>query len=118
MLHYLFFIHYQLITLQTSKKKVEEFGARSLNIRLKIRAKIASKSIFSIVVRMADMCRTCKLNAKREYWHRLPVTKNFIKIMLGNFERELRIPREFVANFRERLPGSFEESCPINKLYV
>ncbi|KAK9666175.1 hypothetical protein RND81_14G166600 [Saponaria officinalis] len=56
---------------------------------------------------MADICRTCKLKAKCEYWHRLPVTKNFFKVMLGNFERELRIPREFVANFRERLSGSF-----------
>ncbi|KAK9706776.1 hypothetical protein RND81_07G151000 [Saponaria officinalis] len=56
---------------------------------------------------MADICRTCKLNAKREYWHMLPVTKNFFKVMLGNFERELRIPREFVANFGGRLSGSF-----------
>ncbi|XP_074285307.1 B3 domain-containing protein LOC_Os12g40090-like [Silene latifolia] len=50
---------------------------------------------------MGDICKT---KAEWKYWHKIPVTnQKFFKIMLGDFEYQIRIPRKFVKNFREAL---------------
>ncbi|KAL9232067.1 hypothetical protein vseg_007213 [Gypsophila vaccaria] len=67
---------------------------------------------------MADMCGTCEMKAKCAYWHKLPVTKNFFKIMLGNFEHQLRIPTEFVENFPGKLSGSFTLRGPSRNEWI
>ncbi|KNA07511.1 hypothetical protein SOVF_170880 [Spinacia oleracea] len=56
---------------------------------------------------MANICETCEDLKKYKYWHDLQNIKHqFFKIMLGDFEHHLRIPRHFIGCFMGDLSHS------------
>uniref|UniRef100_A0A803KW37 TF-B3 domain-containing protein n=1 Tax=Chenopodium quinoa TaxID=63459 RepID=A0A803KW37_CHEQI len=56
------------------------------------------------VTEMTDVCAQCKTWRKKQYWNEFPDNKHhFFKIMLGDFENYLRIPRKFKDEYREKL---------------
>ncbi|XP_021725445.1 B3 domain-containing protein Os01g0723500-like isoform X2 [Chenopodium quinoa] len=53
---------------------------------------------------MTDVCAQCKTWRKKQYWNAFPDNKHhFFKIMLGDFESYLRIPRKFKDEYKEKL---------------
>uniref|UniRef100_A0A803MS83 TF-B3 domain-containing protein n=1 Tax=Chenopodium quinoa TaxID=63459 RepID=A0A803MS83_CHEQI len=56
---------------------------------------------------MTYVYETCKALEKDRYWHEFPPRKHrFFKLMIGNFEQQLRILRKFVECSREDLSSS------------
>ncbi|XP_021774040.1 B3 domain-containing protein Os11g0197600-like [Chenopodium quinoa] len=56
---------------------------------------------------MTYVCETCKALEEDKYWNEIPPRKHrFFKLMIGNFEQQLRIPRKFVECSRADLSSS------------
>ncbi|KAJ1266104.1 hypothetical protein BS78_08G125700 [Paspalum vaginatum] len=65
--------------------------------------------------RSRTVCREC---VAHHYWHHMDDRKRFFKIMVGDFQNRMIIPKEFAANFRGQISEQVKLEAPDGKTYT